>query len=247
MTATATVAGASMLAHGLHSLMVLLGLWGLAALLLPHVLERRRLRLAADARARQSAELRAALSLGARQVAGQSVLTLPRQPTPSRTTSTWSAPSGALGLPLALVAATAAAGIHLAVGPAHLRSEPVSSIGLLIAGTAQLCWVASMVSRPRLSALRLGLALHGGLIVLWAWTRLGALPFGLLPERHPLGGWDVVCVLWEVLCLVASVRLLQGRAPLTLPDWFDWHPSTRFAVGAAVVVTAMLILTGAPS
>ncbi|MGA8256031.1 MAG: hypothetical protein WB767_05580, partial [Nocardioides sp.] len=35
-----TVVGASMFAHGLHYAMVLLGLWGLAALLLPHVLDR---------------------------------------------------------------------------------------------------------------------------------------------------------------------------------------------------------------
>ena len=258
MNGTATVAGASMLAHGLHSLMVLLGLWGLAALLLPHVLERRHLRLAADAHARRVTELRSALSLDARLIAVRSTLTSTAS-TAAPTTASTAVPVGptptprpvgsgvVLGLPLVLVAATAAAGIHLAVAPGHLASEPVSAIGLLVAGVAQLGWVASLVSRPSHSTLLLGLVLNGGLIALWAWTRLAGLPFGLLPERHPLGGWDVACVVWEIICVVASVQLLRGRAPLSLPGWFDWHASSRFAVGAAVVTTAMLTMTGAHS
>ncbi len=40
MTAMSTAVGASLLAHGLHYAMVLLGLWGLAALLVPHALDR---------------------------------------------------------------------------------------------------------------------------------------------------------------------------------------------------------------
>ncbi len=249
MTGTATVTGVSMLAHGLHSLVVLLGLWGLAALLLPHLLERRGARLTSDPHTRRVAELRTALTHDARTVAvpvgGPVAWRSSHDPRPSSPSPAPRAP--ALGLPLALVAATAAAGIHLAVARAHLAEEPLSAIALLLAGLAQLCWVASLVSRPSLATVRLGLVLHGGLVALWAWTRLAGLPFGLLAERHPVGGWDVACVLWELVCLAVSVRLLQGRSTPVLPGWFDWHPSSRFAVGAAVVATAMLTLTGAHS
>lgn len=240
MTGTATVTGVDMLAHGVHSLLVLLGLWGLVALLLPHVLERRGQRLTSDTHAQRVAALRSTLAHGSGTT---SVLEAPRVPA-----ATPPAPrSPVLGLPLALVAATAAAGIHAAVARAHLADEPLAAIALLLGGVAQLWWVASLVSRPSLMTVRLGLVLHGGLILLWGWTRIAGLPFGLLAERHPVGGWDVVCVLWEVVCLVAAVRLLQGRSPLTLPGWSDWHPSSRFAVGVAVVATAMLTLTGAHS
>lgn len=256
MNGTATVAGASMLAHGIHVTMVLLGLWGLAALLLPQALERRALKrrattssyavdTATSEHARRVAELRSQLGGGALAVRAapptEGVATIaPRHPA-----------TPALGLPLALVAGAAAAGIHAAVAPAHVAEDPLFAVFFLLTALAQLAWVLAVSFRPTLSLLHLGIALNGALIALWVVTRLVGLPLGLLNQPHPVGGWDVACVVWELVCIAAALRVVRGSAPGsapgTVPGWFEWHPTTRGAVGAAAFAMVLLTVTGAHS
>ncbi len=258
MTGTGTVVGASMLAHGIHIVIVLLGLWALAALLLPQLIERRaasasRARVdrrqvsygaGPDAHASRVHELRSAASSGtlARRRPDDA-----RHPQPVTSGPPPPRPAPVLGLPLALVAGATAAGIHAAVAPAHLVEEPLFGVFFLLVAGAQLWWVAALVSRPEAVTLRVGIALHGALIVLWVITRLVGLPFGLLPQPHPLGAWDVTCALWETLCIVSSVRVLRGVSPSRVSGWSDWHPSTRAAVGAASVLMVLLVVVGAHS
>ena len=237
-----------MLAHGLHVAMVLGGLWGLAALLLPHAVQRHTLRRAkpsrlqydGDEHARRVAELRRSAASGA--LASRAILTAPAPSAP-----TGPRPTPVVSLPLVLVAGSAAAGIHAAVAPAHLLEEPLFGLFFLLVAGAQLGWVAALASRPSDSLLRAGIALNAALIGLWLVTRTVGLPFGLLPEPHPVGGWDVACVLWQVVAVFSCRRLLSDSDAVRIPPWLDWHPSTRAAVGAAAVALVLLTVTGAHS
>lgn len=248
MTGTSTVEGVSALAHGLHVAMVLGGLWGLAALLLPQAVQRHTWRRApmpqlsydGNEHARRVAALRHAAASGALANPATLVAHAPR-------ISSESAPTPAVSLPLVLVAGTASAGIHAAVAPAHLLEEPLFGVFFLLVAGTQLGWVAALASRPSDSLLRAGIALNIALIGLWLVTRTVGLPFGLLPEPHPVGGWDVTCVLWQIVAVLSCRRLLRDSAALRIPPWLDWHPSTRAAVGAAAVTLVLLTVTGAHS
>ena len=250
MTGTATVVGASMLAHGLHALMVLLGLWGLAALLLPQALERRSLRhrstrptSCVDDHARRVAELRRAVSAGSLPAPGLDLATRGSGAPAVRDIPARRA--AVLGLPLALVAGTTAAGIHAAVAPGHVAENPLFGLFFLLAAGTQLTWVALVATRPTRALLAAGIGLHLALVALWLVTRTLGLPLGLLPEPHPVGGWDVACVLWQLTSAAACVQVLRDGVPSRVPGWFDWHPSTRGAVGAAAVGLVLLTVVGA--
>lgn len=242
MTTMSTAVGESMLAHGLLDVMVLLGLWGLAALLLPHVLTRA-LRptpssLRADDHERRVADLRAAMASGTVGVVAP----------PARARTVDDVPAGtdvpALSVPLALVASGAAAGVHAAVGPAHLREHAVVGAFLLAAAGAQAAWaVAALRPTPRL--LRVGIVLNLALVAVWLLSRTAALPLGLQDQPHPVGAWDLTCVAWEVVAVVACARTLHDGVPARCPGWFAWHPSTRSAVGLAAVVLTLLVSLGA--
>ncbi|MDO9458027.1 hypothetical protein [Nocardioides sp.] len=242
-----TAVGASMLAHGLHYAMVLAGLWGLAALLLPHALTRwsHAHPPAYDEHERRVAALRAAVTSGAPGVA------FPDDPPMVGTASTRAAPVPVLSAPLAVVATAAAAGIHAAVAPPHLREQTVAGLFFLVTAAAQLAWAAAAAGRPTPTLLRAGVVLNLGLVALWLLTRTAGLPFGLLPEPHPVGPWDLTCVAWQVAAAAACAGALRdgsvGTDDVRCPSWFDWHPSTRAAVGAAAVSLVLLTLSGAHS
>ncbi len=243
MTVMSTAVGGSMLAHGLHEVMVLLGLWGLAALLLPHALTHA-LRptppsVPADDHERRVADLRAAMASGSVGVVAP--------PVRARTARVRSQVP-ALSVPLAVVASSAAAGIHAAVAPAHLREQAVVGVFLLAAASAQAVWAVATL-RPTSRLLRTGILLHLALVAVWLLSRTAALPFGLQAEPHPVGPWDLTCVAWEVVAVVACARTLRDTRrddlPVRCPGWFDWHPSTRSAVGLAVIALVLLTLSGA--
>ncbi|WP_148612075.1 hypothetical protein [Nocardioides rubriscoriae] len=234
MTAMSTAVSASMLSHGLHYVLVLAGLWGLAALLLPHGLTRFGAPPPTDEHSWRVAELRAALASGAVGTAPAQTLTRPR-PAPV---------AGAVWLPLALVASAAAAGTHAAVAPAHLAEEVAAGGFLLAAAIAQLAWAVAAL-RPTPALLRLGLVLQLALVATWAASRTAGLPFGLQADPHPVGPWDLTCVAWELTAVVACARTLHDGVPARCPAWSAWHPSTRTAVGLAAAVLVLLTSSGA--
>lgn len=252
MIATSTVVGTSMLPHGLHTALVLLGLWGLAALLLPHALTQRAQRggvteligqVALDEHASRVAELRQAITSGALSTSPVVDLSITR----AEQVAAGTRPEPALGPPLAMVSGATAAGIHAAVVPAHLGEEPLfASFFLLVAG-AQVAWAASVATRPTPRVLVAGVVLHLALVGLWLFTRVASLPFGLMAEPHAVGGWDLAAVAWQLTSVAACVRVLHDGAPRQVPGWFAWHPTTRAAVGLAAVLVVLLTQVGAHS
>jgi len=245
VTSMSTVVGVSMLAHGLHYAMVLLGLWGLAALLLPHTLDRL---VPGPSNGRHSprdehevrvAALRTAVASGS-----------PGIPTVALgAPGVQEAGRRDLAAPLLVVASTAAAGIHAAVAPAHLREQVLFGAFFMLVACAQVAWSAALLHQPQRAVLVAGVVGNSALLALWLVTRIVGLPFGLMPDPHPLGGWDLVCAAWEVTVVVTCVRLLRARADDVpgCPGWFDWHPAARAATGAAAVTLVLLTLIGAHS
>ena len=248
MTIMSTAVGVSLLAHGLHYTLVLAGLWGLAALLLPHALDRGSRPGRSAPPLRTEHDLRVA-ALRASVVSGTLTTHTPtadRSPAPVPSPRR---PAHPLGLPLALVASAAAAGVHAAVAPPHLLESTLFGALLPPRRLRPGRLGRPLVLHPTERLIRLGIVLHTGLIALWLVTRLSGLPFGLLPEPHPLGAWDLVCVVWEACAVSACLYALGRPVPCpTRPAWFDWHPSSRAAaVGPAATTLVLLTLSGAHS
>lgn len=261
MTALSTAVGAGLAAHGLHVAMVLAGLWGLAALLLPHVLTRFSTVAGpapepADEHAVRVAALRVAVGAGGPAGPLLDPLLDPdvRPAAPVDTPATGSAGSpAALGLPLAVVATATAAGIHAAVAPPHLRDGLAAGLFFLVVAGLQLAWAAA-ATRPTPRLLRAGAALHLSLVALWLLSRTTGLPAVLatvLPgadqTAHPVGAWDLACVAWQLVAAAACVATLRRGVPARCPGWFAWPPSSRAAVGAAAAGLALLSTSGLPS
>ncbi len=100
--------------------------------------------------------------------------------------------------------------VHLIIAPAHYDHAPAHGIFFAIAGLIQCGWAVAFWRRPSLALYRAGLAVSGGLVVLWLLTLALPAPFG----GHDAGSIDtsaVVCKLSELVGLIALVALMiQG-------------------------------------
>jgi len=151
-----------------------------------------------------------------------------------------------LWLPLAVVSTAAAAGVHAAVGPAHVREQTIVGVFFAVAALAQVGWSIAMVGRRPLSLVRAGAALNLGLIVLWLVTRTMGLP-GILPGPERVGAWDLACVTWEAVAVVACVRALDSGSAYRLAPWLRWDRRVRAWALVSAVCLGVLSISGAGS
>ena len=73
--------------------------------------------------------------------------------------------------------------IHLLIAFEHFADSPAHGLFMLIAGVAQIAWVAAYLFIAGHWQSRAGLALAGGLTVLWGITRILPAPFSSAPEE----------------------------------------------------------------
>ena len=100
--------------------------------------------------------------------------------------------------------------IHLAVAPEHYAHAPAHGVFFVLAGVAEILWGLAFWRRPTPRRYHLGLALAGGLIVLWAVTRVLPAPFGHGPE--PVNASGLVCKASELIGVLSLVMLAaQGQ------------------------------------
>ena len=230
-----------MLAHTVHYAVVVAGLLGLTVMLSPSLLERF---APHTEQPRDEHELRVH-ALRARVAAGTLTHPAPQPRTTPRQTS-YSAPAGsALALPLALVSSAAAAGVHAAVGPAHVAESPVFGTFFLLAAVVQVAWTVAAATRPSRALLELAVIGNVAILALWLLTRTWGLPGGLMTSPEPFGAWDVACAGWELTVVLACVSLLRSHQVGTVSGWFAWHRLARGWFVGSVLVLGVLSLSGA--
>jgi hypothetical protein len=233
-----TAAGASMLAHAVHYAVVLGGVLGLALLLLPHALERLRVDSAPARSAHEDRVLRLRELAVAGRLAEAGATLTGATLTDARPVRELAPPASAASaaLPVALVSSAAAAGVHAAVGPAHLTDQPLVGMFFLACAAAQLGWTALFLARPSQALLRAGVVGNAALVTLWAVSRLSG--------SEPVGPWGLAATGWEVAVVVACVAL-NAPAGLRAAGWLDWPGLARGWTACSVLVLGLLSLSGA--
>ena len=237
MTGMTVSAGVSSVAHGVHYTVLGLGLLGLVALLAP---QRRSPRTAPDAE--RVERLRAAAASGTLAsplLPGGSVAVL-AAPAPRL-----HRPEKPLLLPLAVVSAAGAAGVHAAVGPAHFSEAAVLGLFFALAATAQLGWAAWVALCPSARAIALGATGNAALIVLWLVSRTTGVP-GVQSGRERVGPWDLTCVALELVVVLSCLRL-RRTGTSRLARWDRWHPAARWWTLASALALVALSISGASS
>ncbi len=100
--------------------------------------------------------------------------------------------------------------IHIGIGPLHWGHSPGHGLFFLLAGLTQVAWGIAFWRRPSTRLHRAGIVLAGGLITLYAITRLLPSPFSHEPEE--VDAFDLVCKFSEGLSLVALLAMGVSRA-----------------------------------
>lgn len=115
----------------------------------------------------------------------------------------------------------AAATIHLAVIAEHVEESALLGAFFLLLSLAQYGYAVAVILHASRPLLLVGLVGHLSVVLLWAWTRAAAIPFGLGP-REPAGAADLVATVLElctvVLTWIALRRLRPSVAGACGPD-----------------------------
>ena len=111
--------------------------------------------------------------------------------------------------------------IHLVIVPQHWQHAPAHGLFFVLVGLAEVAWGVLAWKRPSPRLNQVGLVVAGGLVILWAATRVLAAPFGHGPEAVDMPG--VACKVCELLAVIAlSLMLWQesaGTASRRLVGW----------------------------
>lgn len=112
-----------------------------------------------------------------------------------------------------LVAALAVAGgLHLGVAPDH-KDESLLAAGFFVtAAVAQLGLAIALTRRPRRQALSGVLAVNVAVMLVWAVSRLFALPFSGHDRPEPVGVVDAVTVGLQFVTVILAARALRASA-----------------------------------
>ena len=235
------------LLHGLHLAIVAAGLVGILAILAPQLHERRvashgpaRFRAPRDQHEARVMLLRAEMATGSfgRTTPGSGPVLV--APTPEPTLPR----AERVLLPAAFVASASAAGVHAAMGPSHLQDNALFGAFFFGAAFVQISWAAALVLGCSRSVLLAGAALNTAFIGLWAVTRTLGLPV-LLPQPEAVGPWDVTCVAWQIVVVMACLRLLEpATVPRRLAAWHRWDERVVFFAFGSVALLAWLSFSG---
>jgi hypothetical protein len=197
-----------LLAHGVHLLLVVLGLVGVVILLRPQLQSVRSRRtptfrapVNATEHEQRVAALRAAVRSGQLTTAPDAAVTRFAVVGEARDSSTWRS--------VAVISSVAAAGVHAAVFPHHLEEAVVVGVFFFVVTLAQAAWACQIALDATSDRLLAGIAGNLGLIALWGVSRTVGLPF---LGREAVGGWDLASGAWELVTVLACVAGLRRRA-----------------------------------
>lgn len=116
---------------------------------------------------------------------------------------------------------TAASGfVHGGVTGHHAHEAAVLGWAMAVMCLAQVTGAVWLLFAPRRRVVEVGVVGNLAVVVLWVWTRLLGIPFGIAGgERQRIGGWDSACTLLEVAAVLAGLVALVGwRVAEPLPQ-----------------------------
>ena len=107
---------------------------------------------------------------------------------------------------------TALAGfVHGGVTAHHAHEAALLGWAMAAMCAAQLTWAVWLLFSPSLRVIEVGVVGNLAIVVLWTWTRLVGIPFGLAGGlRQRIGPWDATCTVAEVAALLAGLTVLAG-------------------------------------
>lgn len=230
---------AGLLAHGVHLLLVILGLIGVAVLLLPQLHSARSRRTTSrppadrDEHQQRIAQLREAVQDGRLTSDPDPAASPPAPALAARDASLWRA--------VAVSSSVAAAGVHAVVFPHHLDEAFLVGVFFLAITLAQAAWACLVCLDATRQLLLAGIAGNLALVALWAVSRSVGLP---VLGRESVGGWDLAAGAWELIlvaaCLVGLRRSAAQRA-LVLGDLGRLAWSWVALSGVALVVLTLTV------
>lgn len=139
------------------------------------------------------------------------MLELTRPDRPRRTLNVW---IGLLALTWAAVATT-----HLTIIAEHFREAIVLGTFFLFLSVAQYSYAIAVLFRPTTRLLLFGMAANASVILLWIYTRVVAIPFGI-GAREPVGTADLIATGLEAATIVLAAIALSSRGRLRSTDGY---------------------------
>jgi hypothetical protein len=119
------------------------------------------------------------------------------------------------GVATRLLAVTwaAAATTHLAVIAEHYAESAVLGTFFLVVSAVQYGYAVAVVVRATRRLLVVGMVANLSVVLLWAYTRVVAIPFGL-GEREPVGAVDLLATAFEVGSVALTLTVLRRSSPV---------------------------------
>ena len=125
--------------------------------------------------------------------------------------------------------------VHFAITVEHSEHAPAHGLFFALLGTLQLGWAAAYWLLPTRFVRTSGFVLSGGMILLWALTRVVAAPFQGFPE--PVDTAGVASMVLEVAAMAA---LLLDR----LPERAERGTLLAFSAAGVSVISCLLLYGG---
>lgn len=140
---------------------------------------------------------------------------------PGRTRTRSSASTRLLALTWAAVATT-----HLTIIGEHYEESAVLGTFFLVLSLAQYGYAVAVLIRANTQLLVVGMIANASVVLLWVYTRVVAIPFGLGP-REPIGTVDMVATGLEVATVALTLIALRGTRAVALRAATPHSPSFR--------------------
>jgi hypothetical protein len=142
------------------------------------------------------------------------------------------APATSSLLRVAVVASAGAGLVHAAAAGSH-QGDTWLAVAFALAALAQLGWAAATSVAPRPASAWVGAAVNGGLVGLWAWSRLWGWPvIESVARPQAVGFHDGVAAALAAVAVAAAIGSTRRRAP---------RPGRLGVVAVSVVVLAAAV------
>ena len=241
MSPLVTTTGPADLAHLVHYGIVAAGIAGVTALLLPAFLERAHTaRQPVDEHDRRVGELRERVAHG--DLTRPTTTGTARPPRPVGGVN--GGHPGEVLRPVVVISSLAAAGVHAAVAPPHLREGALIGGFFVACAAAQLIWAALAWQRRTPAVLWTGIVGNLAVLALWLVSRTVGIP-GIAGGPEPIGPWDLSCALWEVVIVIGCLRMRHETGPVEPQRGVPVHPFVVFWLVLSVLGLGLLSISGA--